>query len=399
MTGEKADAELGPTARHYLARGRSPSCQATEAKVDWLRAQRERRFQLTLQDRQPIENFGDVWTFTAQVATLGIFLLLIIAALYFGSALLLPIVVAAVIGETLAPIMSAAAARGVPRALSAALLVLTGIVLVALIVTLLAAPLTDLVKRAPEIGASIKTKLYVLDQPLAAWRDLRAVISPQVNNVVQVDYGWTSIVTPVVGFLTPAIGQIVLFLIVLFFVLVGERDLRDALVAMMPNRDARLRVLRIASDIQRNLAAYVTVVTVINVSIGVIVTTGTWLLGFPSPLLFGIMATLLNYIPYLGSAVTAVTLFGVGLVVFPTLGQALIAPLGYVVVAALEGQVVTPAVLGKHLTLNPLMIVLSLAFWTFLWGPMGTFIAAPLSIVGMVILGHLLPDNDPQLPE
>ena len=367
--------------------------------MDWLRAQHERRFQLALRDRQPIENFGDVWMFTAQVATLGIFLLLTIVALYLGSALLLPIVVAAVIGETLAPLMNAAAARGVPRLLTAAVLVLTGIVLVALVVTLLAAPLADLVKRAPEIGASIKSKLYVLDQPLAAWRDLRAVISPRADNVVQVDYGWTAIVTPVVGFLTPAIGQVVLFLIVLFFVLVGERNLRDALVAMMPNREARLRVLRIVTDIQHNLASYVAVVTVINISIGVIVALGSWLLGFPNPLLFGIMATLLNYIPYLGSAVTAVALFGVGLVIFPTLGHALIAPLGYVVVAALEGQVVTPAVLGKHLTLNPLTIVLSLAFWTFLWGPMGTFIAAPLSIVGMVILGHLFPDNEPQLPE
>lgn len=364
-----------------------------------LRAERERSFRLALRDPQPIEHPDDVWAWTSQVAIVGIFLLLLVAALYLGRALLLPIVVATVIGETFAPAVNAAAARGVPRLLSAALLIGIGMVMVGLAVTLLAAPVSDLIARAPELGASIKAKLYALDRPLAAWQELKSAILPHAGNVVQLDTSWTALVSPVVGFLTPTLGQIVLFVIVLLFVLAGERDLRNSIVALMPSRESKLRFLRIANDIRRNLAGYLAVVTAINVSLGAIVGLGTWALDFPSPLLFGMMATVLNYIPYLGSTVTAITLFAVGLVVYPTLSQALIAPLAYAAIAALEGQVVTPTILGRRLTLNPLTIVLGLAFWTFMWGPMGAFIAAPLSIVGLVTLGHMCPSDEPRLPQ
>ena len=372
--------------------------------MELLRAQRERRFRLELHDPQPIEHPGDVWALAAQVAIVGVFLLLLIAALYAGRGLLLPIVVAVVIGETLAPVVKGAAERGVPRLLTAALLIAVGLALVGLAVTLLAAPIKELIAQAPEFGASIKDKLYVFDRPVAAWRELQsAVLPPSDSNVVQLDTGWTSIWTsimsPLVSFLTPALGQIVLFIIVLFFVLAGERDLRNFIVAAMPSRDSKLRFLRIANDIRRNLAGYLAVVTAINVSHGVIVGLGAWMLGFPSPYLFGMMAMVMNYIPYLGSIVTAATLFAVGLVTFPTLSHALIAPLGYVVLASIEGYVVMPTILGRHLTLNPLTIVLGLAFWTWMWGPMGAFIAAPLSIVGLVTIGHLFPDDDPQLPQ
>ena len=194
--------------------------------MELLRAQRERRFRLELHDPQPIERPGDVWALAAQIAIVGVFVLLLIAALYAGRGLLLPIVVAVVIGETLAPLVKGAAERGVPRLLTAALLIAVGLALVGLAVTLLAAPIKELIAQAPEFGASIKDKLYVFDRPLAAWRELQsAVLPPSDSNVVQLDTGWTSfwtsIMSPLVGFLTPALGQIVLFVIVLFFVLAG----------------------------------------------------------------------------------------------------------------------------------------------------------------------------------
>ncbi len=376
-----------------------PASDSTETKVDMLRAERERHFRLNLHDPQPVERPADVWGPVAKAATVGMFVLMLIAALYFARSLFLPVVVALVIGETLAPVIEAAAARGVPRFLTATLLVAGGMALVGLAVTLAAAPVGEMIARAPELGASVKDKLYVFDRPLAALRGLQETIAPQTGNVVRVDSGWTEIVAPLAGILTPAIGQLVLFVIVLLFVLAGERDARNFIVTLMPSREAKLRFLRIATDIRHNLAGYVWVVTLINLSLGAIVTAGAWALGFPSPLLLGLTATLLNYIPYLGSAVTAVVLFAVGLVIFPTLGQALIAPAGYVVIASIEGHIVTPTILGRRMTLNPLTIILALAFWTWMWGPMGAFIAAPLTIVGLVTLGHLFPSDEPQLPE
>src|SRR5262249_9856161 len=112
-----------------------------------------------------------------------------------------------------------------------------------------------------------------------------------------------------------------------------------------------------------------------------------------------ILAAILNYIPYIGPAIMVAVLFAVGLVVFPTLGEALVAPLGFVAVTTVEGQFVMPTVVGRHLTINPLTIFLAVAFWAWLWGPFGAFLAVPLCIVGTVTMDHLFPDENPALPD
>jgi predicted PurR-regulated permease PerM len=122
-------------------------------------------------------------------------------------------------------------------------------------------------------------------------------------------------------------------------------------------------------------------------------------LGFPNPVIFGVLAALLNYVPYVGPAVMVVILFSVGLVSFPSLGQAFIAPLAFVTLTTVEGHFITPTVVGRRVTLNPLLIFLALAFWTWMWGPIGAFLAAPLSIIGLVIVNHLVPSDDVKLPE
>jgi predicted PurR-regulated permease PerM len=102
--------------------------------------------------------------------------------------------------------------------------------------------------------------------------------------------------------------------------------------------------------------------------------------------------------PYVGAACLTAILFGVGLVTFPSLAYALVPPAAFVGLATLEGQFITPSVLGHRLTLNPLVVLLALAFWAWLWGPMGAFLAVPFTIVGMVILSHLFPPDESKLP-
>src|SRR5262249_39540379 len=103
--------------------------------------------------------------------------------------------------------------------------------------------------------------------------------------------------------------------------------------------------------------------------------------------------------PYIGPACIALTLFAVGLVTFPTLAYAALPPACFVGLTTLEGHIITPTILGRRLTLNPLTVFLALAFWTWLWGPIGAFLAVPLTIVALVIFTHLFPDEDPKLPE
>jgi predicted PurR-regulated permease PerM len=115
--------------------------------------------------------------------------------------------------------------------------------------------------------------------------------------------------------------------------------------------------------------------------------------------LFGALAFVCNYIPYIGPAIVTVALFAVGLISFPSLAYAAIAPCLFVALTTFEGHIVTPNIVGRRLTLNPLGVFLSLAFWTWLWGPIGAFLSVPFLIFGLVIARHLLVADDVELPD
>ena len=132
--------------------------------------------------------------------------------------------------------------------------------------------------------------------------------------------------------------------------------------------------------------------------VGIVATLVTWALGFPTPLLWGALAFVLNYIPYVGPGIVHVTLFIIGLLTFDTLWPALIAPLFFMAFTFVEGHFIVPNVVGRQLLLHPLAVFLSLAFWAWLWGPIGAFLATPILIVAMVSLDHLYPRGSKMLP-
>jgi len=364
--------------------------------VEYIRAKREVRHALVISDPLPVDDVKTVWASAGQAATIGIFLLLFGGFLYIGRAILLPTLAAAVVALTLAPLIKAAKRHGISPWITAFLVVSLGVGALALAATTLAAPLNEWIGRAPEIGATIKDKLAVLDRPLAALHELQTTLFGVGS--AEVSAG-PNVVLPVVAFLTPAAGELLLFFATLTFFLINQIDLRNHVVSLFGNRDSKLRFLKIMRDIERNLAGYLTVVTIINAALGTIVALGTWLIGFPNPVIFGLLAALLNYVPYVGPAVMVIVLFGVGLVTFPLLGHAAIAPIGLIALTTAEGHFVTPTIVGRRLTLNPLLVFLALAFWTWMWGPLGAFLAAPLSIIGLVIFNHLFPNEEAKLPD
>ena len=367
--------------------------------MEYIRAKREVRHALVISDPQPVENITNVWLSVGQAANIGIFLILFGAFLYIGRAILLPILAASIVAVTLAPLVKAAKRRGIPPWLTSLVIVALGLGALGLAATMLAGPLREWIGRAPEIGATIKDRLTVLDRPLASLRELQTTLFGTDNGAVNVTTPASSFVLPMVAFVTPAAGGLLLFFGTLLFFLVGQIELRTSLVSLFGSRDTKLRFLKIMRDIERNLAGYLTVVTIINVALGTIVAIGTWLIGYPNPAIFGILAALLNYVPYVGPGVMVIVLFGVGLVSFPFIAHAAIAPIGFIVLTTMEGQLVTPTIVGRRLTLNPLLVLLALAFWTWMWGPFGAFLAVPLSIVGLVVFNHLFPTEEVKLPD
>jgi predicted PurR-regulated permease PerM len=367
--------------------------------VEFLRARRERRYALIIKDPQPLASVGDISGWAARVATVGIFLLMLAAAVYLARPVLLPIVAAFVIGMTLAPVVKRLRQRGVAPWISATLFVLGLAGAAAIAVTLLSGPIIELIGKAPEMAETIKQKLYVLDWPLAALRDLQETLVPRASNTVTVEASQITLVAPVVAAITPALAQFVIFGATLLLFLISQMEIRTQTALLFSSREAKLRFLRIANDIEYNLASYVAVVSAINSCVGFVVAIGAWLFGLPNPVMFGLMTTILNFLPYIGPAVMVTIIFAVSLVTFSTLGYALLPPLAFVALATIEGQIVTPTILGRSLTLNPLLVFIAIVFWAWLWGPMGAFLAVPLSIVALVIFNHVVPSDDGKLPD
>jgi predicted PurR-regulated permease PerM len=363
--------------------------------VEYIRPKTATRYALVISDPHPV-GIGGLWSSAGQTATIGIFLLLFGAFLYVGRTILLPILIAAVVSLTLAPLIRAAERRGISPWITAIVIVCLALGALALAAMALAGPIGEWIGRAPEIGAIIKQKLVVLQTPLAAMRQLETeLFGSQAAGPAQAP----NVVLPVIAFITPAAGQLLLLFGTLLFFLVGLSGLRVRLALLFSGHEAKLRFLRIVNDIEKNLAGYLAIVTVINAAVGAVTALGAWLIGLPDPAIFGLIAAVLNYIPYVGPAVVVLVLFAVGLVSFPSLGHALVAPCGFIGLTTLEGHFFTPAIVGRRITLNPLMVVLALAFWTWMWGPIGAFLATPLSIIGLVVFSHLFPPDEVKLPD
>jgi predicted PurR-regulated permease PerM len=353
----------------------------------------------------PVAGVETFWRVAAQAATIGIFLILFGTALEFARVLLLPVTAAIVIGTMLGPISARAAAHRIPQWLTAVVLILLLLGAMNALGVLLAAPVSDWISQAPQIGARLKDKLSLLDYPLQMLRNLRDTINPGGDHSAPLDFGLSNLIqpafnliSPAIGFVTPAIGQLLIFFGTLFFFLSSRRQMRRGAATIFDDREARLRILRIMHDIEGNLTAYFTTVGAIYFVEGICVGVASYFIGLPNAAAWGALAFVLCFIPYIGPATVVVVLFGVGLINFPTLTHALIAPLCFIALSTIEGNFITPTIVGRRLTLSPLAVFLSLIFWAWLWGPVGAFLATPLLIIILVAANHLFPRVDVNLP-
>jgi len=360
--------------------------------------QTQRHFDVSIEEAQAPRVMPHAWRSAAQAATVGIFIILFFVALSLAKAIILPVTAAFVLTMMLSPLSERADRYGIPPLLTATILwLLVGTVFYG-VIALVSAPVIDWVHKAPDIGRSLQEKLQLLDRPMMALRDIRnAVLPEQSDKGINVDI--VAIIQQTVSFATPALGQILIFSVALFFMLLGRRRLRHVLVRFFGRHEARLRTLRIMNDIERNLTGYLSVVAVINAGVGAGAGIIAALVGLPSPVAWGVLGFVMNFIPYIGAGVMELGMFLVGIITFNSLTYVFIAPVLYLAMGLVEGQFLTPGIVGRHFTMNPLTVFLSLVFWAWLWGPVGAFLAVPLLIIGMVVTAHLFPRASPELPE
>jgi predicted PurR-regulated permease PerM len=330
-------------------------------------------------------------------ALVGLLIVCVVAVLYLAKAFFLPVVMAFVVGTMLSPAASFLARYRIPRAIAAVLIVSTVGAGATFMVGLISSPLMEWSTRLPELASRLKDRLHLFDRPLALWQELQGMVgAPNTLTSFQMPkFEW---VQPTLEFLSPTFTEFLLFFATLVLFIASWKDLRRALIMNFGDHDARLRTLRILNEIEVQLGHYLLTVTMINIGVGTATGIVCAITHMPNPAGLGALAATLNYIPIIGPVATFVTLVVVGVIAFPTIGGGLMAALAFAGIAFLEGHFVTPTIIGRRLALNALAVFLALAFWTWLWGPMGGFLSSPLLIVALVLKDHLLPDNSPQLP-
>jgi predicted PurR-regulated permease PerM len=351
----------------------------------------------TLDDLMP----GDIWLRASQIAVVGLFVIALLWCAHVSGPVLMPILLAWVVSTILLPVVRWLQDRKVPRVLAAVLL--TALLVAAIVgaLLLLATPITYWLGRAAELGALLREKLQLLDRPLAVVDEARRTLSTIGGGepgALKVETPPANVVTTALSVLTPALSELLLFVIALLFYLIYQERMRTTLVVLFHTREARLEAIRTLKGIDESMTTYFSTYTLVNACLGLVTFALAWLVGLPNPLLWGILAGALNYVPYLGPALVAATLAVVGLLTFPSLAGAALAPLLFIAIVTVEGQLLTPYLMGRRLELNPFAVFLSIAFCTWLWGAVGAFLAVPLLIVATVSIEHAFAEAKPELP-
>lgn len=327
------------------------------------------------------------------IALTGLFILALFYTLYLGRAFFLPIILAILLSLLLTPVVRLLKKLRIPEALGAALVVFGLLGLLGWGVYELATPAYEWVQQAPRSLRKVEAKLREFKKPMQQM----SKASEQVEKITTVGGGQASAKVAVT---TETLGEkvfsratdfiangAIMFILLYFLLAAGDMFLRK-LIKVMPSLSDKKRAVEIARQIETEISAYLSTITFINVILGLAVWGIMSLIGLPNALLWGVLATVTNYIPYLGALIMIAVLAMVGFVTFDSLGQSLMAPGAFVGLNLLESYFLTPMILGRRLTLNPVVIFLGLTFWGWLWGITGALLAVPIMVVLKIFCDH-----------
>ncbi|HET9581980.1 MAG TPA: AI-2E family transporter [Gemmatimonadota bacterium] len=334
------------------------------------------------------------------IALTGILILLVFYTLYFARGFVLPVVLAFLLTFLLAPVVRALRRVGIPETIGAGLVILASLSGVGYGVYSLSGPARDWIERAPEGMRRVERRVRDLQRPVTEVREAAEQVQQQVEEMagqgrrqrpteVQLE-GET--LTGLVFTTTQAFlaGAVVTVILLYFLLASGDLFLRK-LVRVLPRLRDKKAAIEIARDMEDQVSTYLVTMTLINIGLGVAVGTAMRLAGMPNPVLWGAAAAVMNFVPYLGPVVTLGMIALVSLLTFEELGRALVAPVLYLGLNALEGYVATPMLLGRRLLLNPVVIFLGIIFWGWLWGIPGALLAVPILVSLKIFCDHIEP--------
>jgi predicted PurR-regulated permease PerM len=327
-------------------------------------------------------------------AVIGIFIMLLIFAMAYARSFLMPVVLALLLKMVFSPLQRGLDRVGLPSGVSALLIVGSLLAMLVVAVIMLATPVSEWINRAPLIGREIEAKLgevaWATEGMREAAKQMDQIASgendPEVQRVVIDDSG--DFVTLAMT-VPQSIAQLFFTLILLFFLLASGDMFYEKIVHVMPTFRDKRTAMRIAHDIERKLSHYLSTIALINACLGIAIGTAMWILGMPNPVLFGVLAFALNFIPYVGAIAGVLLATVVAIVSMPMLWDAVLVGLAYFLLTSIEGQLVTPYFVGRRLRLNTVVVFVCITLFAWLWSVVGMLVATPLLLTVRTLCEHI----------
>lgn len=325
----------------------------------------------------------DTKPFVRSIALTGLFVMACVVALGVARAVFIPLTFALMLSFVFRPIVRGAERMKLPAALGASFVVLALVSGFGLAVMQLAEPATTWAERMPRALRTVERKVRPLRSPV----DKVSALAERVQRLTDVEASNRSrevrlegrgIMSYVIEAIGALLGGTVVMIIGLYFMLLWGDGLLARLIAFVPDLGSQRRTGQVIRAIEARMSTYLGTICAINIGLGAAVALATSLLGMPNALLWGVLAAILNFVPYLGSLVGVAVLGVASLTTFATPSEALWPPLAYFALTAVEGSILTPVVLGRRFRMSPLLIFVWLVFWAWLWGVAGGILAVPL---------------------
>ncbi|NPU67198.1 AI-2E family transporter [Bradyrhizobium sp. 83012] len=334
----------------------------------------------------------------------SLLILAILAAVYVASAIVLPVVLAFVLQLILQPAVQVLERGGLPRAVGALLTILVVLGAVIAFVAALSLPAATWAEKLPEGLPRLEAHLVVLKRPIEALQKViqqaeHVADSPDKKGQtvsIRRDLGLTGLL--VAGTRAILDGLFTTILVLYFLLVAGDIFLRR-LVEVLPNFADKRQAVDIFQQIEADISAYLLTITAMNAAVGIATAAAMYFCGLGDPLLWGAAAFLLNYVPILGPLLGTVMFLLVGMLSSESLWWALLPAAIYFGIHLAEGETLTPMLLARRFTLNPVLIILSLVFWFWMWGVPGAILAVPMLAILKIVsdrvrtlkaLGHVL---------
>jgi predicted PurR-regulated permease PerM len=329
------------------------------------------------------------------IALKGLFIIACFYTLYFARALILPFTLAFLLNFLLRPVVRALKRVKIPELIGAALVLIALLGVVGYGAIKLSKPAAEWMERAPESLQKIEFKVDFLRKPAEtvnkATEALKKIMSMGVEHVAEVEIRHPGFVDTILTGTQEVVAKSSVMFILLFFLLASGDMFIQKLIKLFPGLREKKRVVKITRAAEHHISRYLFTVTVINLFMGVALGIGMFLIGMPNPVLWGVMGGFLVFLPYLGPLIGITIVTVIAFLTFDSIGRILLAPAIYIALETVQGQIITPMLVGQRFALNPVAIFIWLIFWGWLWGVIGALLAVPMLTVFKILCDHIEP--------